>query len=524
MSYDIIIKNGTIVDGTGKPKFSADIGVHDGRIKDVTALGNTHAVKIIDATGKFVTPGFIDITNHSDTHLTMFKYPHLESLVMQGITTIIGGNCGSSLAPLASPEAIGGIRKWADPAEININWTTFEEYLGEIQKMRMTVNFGSFVGYGTLRRGIIGDEVRPLSQNERDQLKFLLNAAISQGAFGLSFGLSYAHERISPIEELIDAARVVAQTGGIIKIHLRSEGVGLLASINEVVRIGRETGASIQISHLKAIGKKTWPALAQALELVKNANASGLKINFDVSPYRTTGSLLYLLIPAGARYGGFKDLFRRINEPEERQKIIESMKGSTLHYDKILITSAKVKNIVGSTLAEIAARAEMSPEEALLETLHANEGRVSIIGRTLSLQNTFLEVKNESALVASDSAGMSQEAARDGNLTHPRSFGTFPRFWHRFVSEKTGVTPEEAVQKVCSGPAVKLGIRERGFLKNGYFADITVFDPRIIHDRATYKNPFRYPAGIEWVLVNGKVAVENGRFLDTRDGKVIRKS
>ncbi|TSC77575.1 MAG: N-acyl-D-amino-acid deacylase [Parcubacteria group bacterium Gr01-1014_33] len=524
MPYDLLIKSGTVIDGTGKPKFTGDIGVKKDRIENIGALGDSKGTRTIDATGKYVIPGCIDITNHSDTHLTLFRYPNLESMVMQGVTTIVGGNCGASLAPLASDQAIDAISKWADPRLINVNWRTFEEYLGEVQKQGPGVNFASFVGYGTLRRGVIGNDARMLLTDEREKVKYLLAESLHEGAFGLSLGLSYGHERVSSTEELIDVSRTVAHAKAVLKIHLRSEGKGLLASVNEVVRIARETGVSIQISHLKAIGKKSWPALALALELLETAKQSGLSIHFDVSPYRTTGSLLYLLIPPGARQGGFAELFKRIDNPEERTKIIEVLKDATIHYDRLRVSSAEVKNVVGLTIAEIAERAGLSPEEALLETVRANEGRVSIVGKTLSLQNLFLEVKNKNALIASDGIGTDQEALREGNVVHPRSFGTFPHFWHRFVGSTTGITPEEAVEKVSSGPAVKLGIKNRGFVRKGHIADIAVFDPKLIRDRATYKNPYRYPAGIDWVIINGRVAVEEGRFLGIRAGKVIRKT
>ena len=443
---------------------------------------------------------------------------------MQGVTTIIGGNCGASLAPLAADSAIDAIRKWADPRDININWSTFEEFLREIEKMRLGANFGSFVGYGTLRRGVIGNDARILNEEEREKVKYLLENALNEGAFGLSLGLSYGHERISPTEEIIEISKPLREGRGILKVHLRSEGTALLASINEMVRIARETGIAIQISHLKAIGKKAWPSLARALELLEKTRGDGVNINFDVSPYRTTGSLLYLLIPPGARQGGFKELFRRIDSPRDHEKIILAMREHTLHYDKILITAAKVKNVVGRTIAEIAERAGISPEETLLETVRANEGRVSIIGKTVSSQNTRLAIKNRNAIVASDGAGMAQEVKDMGNLEHPRSFGAFPRFWWHFVTNEFGITPEDAVQKISSWPAQTLGIPERGLLKKGYYADLVLFDPRLIRDRATYKNPFRYPAGISWVIVNGKVSVENGRFMEERAGKILKKA
>lgn len=524
MAYDIIIKSGSVFDGRGNPPVETDIGITGNQISAVGPLNDAKATHIIDATGKYVSPGFIDITNHSDTHLTFFKYPTLESLVMQGVTTIIGGNCGSSLAPLGSSDAIHGIKKWADLSDLSINWATFEEYIWELDAQNLGVNFGSFAGYGTLRRGVIGNAMRLLTSDERDRVKLLLSDALTQGAFGLSLGLAYGHEAISPTEELIEVARVLQEKGGILKVHLRSEGRTLVAAVNEAVRIGREAGVSVQISHLKAIGKKSWPSLESVLDIIHNARASGLNINFDVSPYAATGSALYLLIPAWAREGGFDELFKRIDDPVERKKIIDTLASYTLHAEKILISSSRIKTIIGKTLAEIAENAGITPEEALVSTVRASEGRVSMIGRTVSVRNTKDEVKDADSFIASDGEGYTEEASRIGDLTHPRSFGTFAHFWHRFVNELALVSPEQAIKKITSGPAEKIGLKRRGIIGTGNFADITVFDPKTFKEGNSYRNPYRYATGVAVVLVNGQMAVDNGVPTHGRFGRGLKRS
>lgn len=522
MAYDILIKSATIIDGTGSQPQFGDIGITGEYISDIGDLGNAGATIVINGFGKYVTPGFVDITNHSDTHLTLFKYPGLESALMQGVTTIIGGNCGASLAPLGRPEAISAIRRWADPSEINVSWATVDEYLKSLESFSFGANFGTLIGYGTLRRGIIGDTVRELNFEEQEELKNLLRSGMAEGAYGLSLGLTYNHERISTTEEILEYGKIAAASGGILKMHLRSEGFDLLSSVNEAIRITREAGVSVQISHLKAIGKKAWPLLPKALELIARARESGLNISFDVSPYQTTGSLLYLLIPGWARHGGFTELFKRIDNKIEREKILEALRSYTLHYDKILITSAKIKTIVGQSLAEIAQRGGFSPEEALVEVVRVNEGRVTIRGRTLSMENTVLALQDKHSFVASDGPSLSVKAETSGDLLHPRAFGAFPRFLGRFAP-RLNIPIAEAVWKISGGPAEKMGILRRGTIKKRNFADITIFDPKIIKDRATYKNPYRYPAGIEWVIVNGKVAVEQGKYMGVRGGKILRR-
>lgn len=522
-SYDILIKSGSVIDGTGTPAVFGDVGIRGDMIEAVGSLGNAKADLTINAYGKIVAPGFIDITNHSDTRLTLFIQPNLESLLMQGVTTVLGGNCGGSLAPLGSEEALGAIKKWADPATINRDWSTVEEFLESVGKIRPGVSFGTFAGYGTLRRGVIGNEIRALGFEERERLKHMLRDAMEEGAFGLSLGLSYGHERISSTEEIIEVARVLAKTGGIVKIHLRSEGSGIIAAVNEAVRIAREGEVPVVISHLKTIGKKSWKDFDAVRDLIKNARSSGASLTFDVSPYATTGSPLYLLIPAWARQGGFAELFRRIDDPGERIQIINSLKTHTLHYDKIFIVSAKFPTAVGHTLAEIAEETGMSPEEALLQTIRSNEGRVTIIGRTVSKKNMERAIMEEYSIIASDGEGYDQKAYSQGNLVHPRSFGTFPRFWHKFVTENNSLAPEFAIQKITSFPASAADIKKRGVLAERNFADLIVFDPKLLKDRATYRDPFRFPAGMEMVLVNGKIAVESGRITGVRAGRAIRR-
>jgi len=522
MAYDILIKSGLIFDGTGAPPLTGDIGIEGDKITAIGTLNPVGANKVIDAAGKYVAPGFIDLTNHSDTHLTLFKYPALESLLMQGITTAVGGACGISLAPLGSAEVFQAVRRWTDPAEININWANVGEFLDELEKLKLGVNFATFIGYGTIRRGVLGDEIRLLNLEEQEKVKLLLRNGLKEGAFGLSLGLSSGHERISSTEEIIEISRVVKEVGGIVKIHLRSEGQDILASVNEVIRIARE-GIPVHINHLKAIGRKAWPSIPKALTMIERARSNGVDITFDVSPYPATGSPLYLLLPSSVREGGFKELLQKIGDPKEREKIIASLQSLTLHYDKLIITSAKLTALSGRSILELAQSSGLSPEETLLEALRANEGRVSILGKTISLRNTDREILHPVSLVASNGSGYNQEAARSGNLVHPRCFGAFAHFWHRYVTDSGKITPQEAIQKITSRPAERIGLKNRGTLKRGNFADIVIFEPRILRDRATYRDPYHYPAGMEWVIVNGEVAVEQGKILGVRAGRVLRK-
>ncbi len=275
---------------------------------------------------------------------------------------------------------------------------------------------------------------------------------------------------------------------------------------------------------MKAIGAAAWPEFEKAINLIATARSSGIDINFDTSAYSSTGSPLYLLLPDWAREGGFRKLFERMAKPEERSRIIADLKSSTLHFDRLLVISAKVRTIVGRTLAEIAKEANMNGEEALLETIAANEGRVTTVGLTVSKENTRRAVLDPNAFIASDGESYPETAAGSGNLIHPRSFGNFPLFWRRYVREQQLIAPEEAIRKITSGPARKIGIKDRGVLKKGMKADIIVFAPGTFRDRATYRNPYRYAEGLIWSIVNGKITIENGTHTGGRNGKVLKSN
>lgn len=524
MAYDILIKGGRVFDGEGNKPIEADLGVSGDEIADIGNLDGKNALKVIDASGHYVTPGFVDITNHSDTHLCILKYPLLESMAFQGVTTIIGGNCGSSLAPLASPAAINAVAKWSDLSDVNVNWNTVAEFLSTIDGVHVGLNFGMLVGYGTILRSVVGDNARALDAAETDSARLLLEQGLSEGAFGLSLGLAYGHEASATTEEIIAVAHAFREHPGIIKLHLRSEGKKLFAATNEAVQIARNVRVPVQISHLKAIGAAAWSEFEKAINLITSTRSSGVDISFDTSAYSSTGSPLYLLLPDWAREGGFRKLFERISKPEERSRIIEDLKLSTLHFDRLLVISAKVRTVVGRTIAEIAKEAGVGGEEALLETITANEGRVTTVGLTVSKENTRRAVLDQNALIASDGEGYPESAVDSGNLMHPRSFGNFPLFWRRYVREQQLIQPEDAIRKMTSGPAKKIGIKNRGTLKKGMKADIIVFAPDTFADRATYRNPYRYAQGLLWSIINGKLTIENGAHTGERNGKVLRRN
>lgn len=523
MTYDIIIKNAAIIDGTGKQKFNADIGIQEGLIKDIGLLGDKEAKRIIGATGRFVAPGFIDITNHSDSNGSLFQDPLQESSLTQGVTTIVVGNCGVSLAPLGSPEAIKSLGKWQNVSQANINWQGLGEFLDELSRHHPGVNVATLVGHNTLRRGIIDDEVRPLQPEEILKMHYLIEKSIKEGAFGFSTSLANSHEEVSTTEELITILRILGTSGGIYKTHLRNEGRDLLSAVNEAIRIGRETKAPVSISHLKAAGRRGWAAFPKAVKMVESARSDGVNIHFDIFPYARTGSFLYQLLPRWARLGGFQEMFQRFRDKDARKKILGYLKPETYHFDKIVIASSDNPAVNGKSIQEIAEVSGRTPEETMLDLILSSEGRAMIFGRTLSAKNIPVGLKSQAAAVASDGGGVSKEFIKSGKLAHPRSLGTFPHFLHKYVQDKSLMPWEEGIRKITSLPADIIGIKGRGRILPKFHADLVIFDPQVIRDNATYQNPHLPSKGIDWVIVNGQIAMETGKVTGVRAGSVLRK-
>jgi len=525
--FDVLIKNGTVIDGTNKKGFKADVALKKDKIKKIGQLEGVKAKTVIDAKEQYVAPGFIDIHNHSDSYWTLFTAPSLESMLLQGVTTIIGGNCGSSLAPLVKGHVIVSIQKWTDISGINVDWLSMDEFLDVLEKRKMGVNFGTLVGHSTLRRGIINEEFRKLKPREIKMMERILEDALAEGAFGLSTGLAYSHAKVASAEEIIKLAKIVEKENKIYTTHIRGEAEELIPAIEETLSMAKKSKVSIEISHLKAMGRKNWPNFPKALEMIERAEKKGLNINFDVYPYTTTGSVLYILLPDWAAEGGKWMLIKRLRDPNIKTKIVKEMqKTKPYEYNKVKVAiSPADRTFIGRKMTEIARTEGVSVEEAIINMLIASEGRVITFFETLNEDNVKLALKHPLAFIASDGSGYDVDYYRKKKeLVHPRCFGTFPRVLGKYVREEKLMNWEQAIYKMTGGPAEKIGLKNRGVLKKGNFADITVFNPKTVIDRATFENPFQYPEGIECVIINGKIAVNKGKYTGEMAGHVLRKS
>ncbi len=515
--FDILIKNGTVIDGTGAPARNADVGVEKGRVVAIGQDLKSAAREIIDATAKFVTPGFIDIQNHSDSYWTIFDQPGQTSLLSQGITTAVVGNCGSSLAPLVSPESIKTIQKWHDLSGININWRTFGEFIESLSAQNLGVNVASLVGHATIRRGILGDNIRQITQEELKSLEKLTAQSLDAGAVGLSFGLIYSHEVNSSERELLMLAGLLKKRNKYLSVHLRSESAGILDSVDEAINLAAVSGAAVKISHLKIRDQANWPLFEQLVTKLEAAYHRGVKISFDVYPYDTSWSVLYTYLPKWAYEGGRDALVKNILDGGQRRKILDFLRGANFNFSKIVIASSASNSLIGKTISEIAASQQVSAAEAVLNILSIST-QVIVFDHNLSPEQVQSLCASPLSMIATDGAGYDQ---RQPGLMHPRCFGTMTRFL-KMVQEQKLLKWEEAIKKITGEPASLLGVSDRGVLAKNAAADIVIFDPTQVTDRADYVNPDVLSAGIETVLVNGKIGFKNGEVMSL-SGAVLKR-
>ncbi len=501
----------------------ADIALKEGVIVGVGDLSASSAEQVIDASGCYVTPGFIDVNNHSDTYWELLSQPALAGMLSQGVTTIIGGNSGSSLAPLTDPSVIRSIQKWTDVGKINFNWLSMKGFLDEVERRRPGVNFGTLVGHGTLRRGVMQDENRVIRPEEINSMEKLLQTAIEEGAIGLSTGLVYTHAHDTGTRELVQLVSVSHKAGGLYATYVRDEGSGLVKAVEEAISVACESGASLHISHLKAVGEKHWPLMAEALHLIEAASMNEQDVTFDVYPYTSTGSVLYTFLPKWITEGGRKMMMYRLRDRQVRQAVIRDMKKESFDYTSMILASSPLSRMTKRRhISEIAREQGKTSEEVIIDILLASNGQAIVSLEVLSQSNVDMAISHPSSIISSNGVGYALNHKLTGDLVHPRNFGTFPKVLAEYVRKKKLLSWEAAIHKMTGKPAEKFALKNRGFLLEGYAADIVVFRPEVVASRATTEDPYQYPDGIEWVLVNGVVALAEGQMTKQRSGMILR--
>jgi dihydroorotase/N-acyl-D-amino-acid deacylase len=529
--FDVVISHGHIIDGTGSPWYAADIGIRNGKIVAIGQLAEVSRNRTIDAQGKVVAPGFIDMLGQSE--LSMLVEPRVPSKIFQGITTEITGE-GGSVAPL-NDALIKADHSFYEHYHITPDWRTLSQYFARLEKHGMGINLATFVGATQVRRMVLGDENKQPTPEQLQQMVSLVRDAMRDGAVGVSSALQYAPAPYARTEELIALASEAAHWGGIYATHMRSESDGILAAIDETVRIGREAKIPVEIWHLKAAGKQNWGRMPEIIAKINAARAQGVDVGADTYAYPAWFNGLSAAIPPWAHDGGDTKLLERLRDPAMRARIRKELLTPSSEWDNewynlpgpeaILIgvvQNPKLLPLQGKTLAEIAKVQGKDPMEALFDLLIEDNAYTTAASFGMSESDIALALQQPWVSIDNDSEGTSPDGPLGKDHPHPRAYGAFPRILRKFVREEKKLTLEEALRKFSALPAQRLRLGDRGVLKTGLWADIVVFDPERVRDRSTFDNPNQLAEGMDYVLVNGVPVIAEGKMTGSLTGKVLR--
>jgi N-acyl-D-amino-acid deacylase len=529
--YDIVIRNGRIIDGTGSPWYSGDIAIQGGKIAAIGQFAEAETKQRIDAHGMVVAPGFIDMLGQSD--LTMLVNPHLPSKIFQGITTEITGE-GGSVAPL-NDALIGADRVSYDHFHINPDWRTFREYSARLEKQGMGINLASYVGATQVRRMVLGDADRAPNSSELERMKGLVRDAMLEGAVGLSTALQYAPAPYASTEELIALAAEAGKLGGIYATHMRSEGDAITAAIDEVIRISREAKIPAEIWHLKAAGKNNWGRMPEIVAKIEKAREAGVDITADTYAYTAWYNTFSAFIPPWAHDGGDGKLIERLKDPAMRARIRKEMVSPSTAWDNewqeiegpqnILVSvvhNPKLLPLQGKTIAEIAKLWNKDAIDTIFDLLVADDAATDVAVFGMSEPDVVLALVQPWVSVCNDSQGTAPDGLLGAEHPHPRAYGTFPHILRKYVREEHKLTLQDAIRKFSALAAQRVRLTDRGVLKKGMWADIVIFDPAVIRDKSTFENPNQLAEGMQYVLVNGVPVIEAGKQTNALPGKVLR--
>jgi N-acyl-D-amino-acid deacylase len=529
--FDLVIAGGHVIDGTGSPWYSADVGIRDGRIAAIGQLGKAAARQRIDAAGLVVAPGFIDMLGQSE--FTILVDPRLPSKTFQGITTEITGE-GTSPAPMT-----GHARDEADQAlehyGLKADWQSLGEYFARLERSGIGINLASYVGATMVRKAVIGGADRPATAAELARMRALVREAMMDGAVGVSTSLEYAPAMYASTEELIALAAEAAPYGGIYATHMRSEGDGMVAALEETFRIAREAHIPAEIWHLKVAGKQNWGQMPDVIKRIEAARASGLDITADTYAYTAWFNEMSAFVPPWAHDGGNEKMVARLKDPEARARMRKDMQTPSAAWDNewdevpgpdsILIGVVKnpaLQSLQGQTIAAIAKSRGKDPLETLLDILAEDDGFTQCAVFGMKEDDVALALVQPWTSINNDSAGTAPDGILGREHPHPRAYGTFPRILRKYVREEHRLSLEEAIRKFSALPAQRMRLADRGVLKRGLWADVVVFDPKTVTDRSTFSDPNELAVGMRWVLVNGVPVIAAGQMTGAKPGHVLR--
>jgi N-acyl-D-amino-acid deacylase len=529
-NFDVIIRNGTVYDGTGAEPRQADVAIRGDRIAGVGDFKSAKANTVIDAKGLAVAPGFINMLSWSTESL--IQDGRSQSEIRQGVTTEIMGE-GESMGPLNDRVREHLLRDQTD-IKYDITWNTLAEYLQYLEKRGVSCNVGSFIGATTIREYVIGFEDKQPTPEQLDEMRELVRKEMEAGALGIGTSLIYPPAFYAKTEELIELCKVAAKYQGKYISHMRSEGNQLFAALDELLRIAREANIPAELYHIKAAGKKNWPKVDELLARIEHAQKEGLNVRANMYTYTAAGTGLDACLPPWTEDGGYPALFKRLRDPAMREKIkaevqVDSDKWENLYLaagspEKILLVgfkSEKLKPLTGKTLAEVAKMRGKDPIDTAMDLIAEDESRISTVYYLMSEENVKKELRKPWISFGSDEASQTPESPFTKSNPHPRAYGNFARVLGKYARDEKVLSMSDAIHRLSGLPATNLGLDHRGFLKEGMFADVVVFDPATITDHATFEKPHQYATGVKHVFVNGVQVIKNGEHTGAKPGRAL---
>ena len=525
--FDLLVKGGNIIDGTGKAEYKADLGIKDGKIIAVGNLSEAEAIKIINADGLKVVPGFIDIHSHTDVDLII--NPKAESKIRQGVTTEVCGQDGDSWGPVGGPELDKELNAFEKEYEEPLSWRTFGGFLDNFSKRSFSVNLASMIGLGTVRKIIIGMKNRPASPKEIIKMQKEVEKAITEGAVGISTGLEYTPGSFASTDELIKMCKAAPEFARLYATHMRNEDDRVLESIDEAIKIAKDSGSRLEISHLKTQGKSNWGKTDEALNRIDTAVKEGMEVHADRYPYVAFFTGLANLFPLWARDGGTKDFIERLKDDSLLKKMRAHAEEKVSDFDGewngVLINGIgkdEYKSYQGKTIKEIADQEGLDYFGTTVKIIKETDNDASMVCFGMDEPSTEKILAHPHVMIASDAGSHAPYPPMNKSISHPRAYGTFPRAIARYVRERKICTLEEMIKKMSSMPAEKLRFKNKGRIKENNDADIVLFNYNTIKDKATFTDPHQYPEGIPYVIVNGEIVIEEGEHTGAMPGKVIK--
>jgi len=529
--YDLVIRNGLVIDGSGRPGYRADLAIKGDRIVRIGKLKNAGAARAIDATGLVVAPGFIDMLGQSETYLLID--PRAMSKIMMGVTTEVTGE-GESIAPI-NQRLIKEQEDFLRRYNLTVDWGTLDEYFKRLEKQGAGVNLATFVGATQLREYVVGFDNRPPTPAELEQMKQLVAAAMRDGALGVSTSLQYVPARFAKTDELVELAKVARQYGGIYATHQRSEANALDESLAEVFQIARQAKIPVEIWHLKTAYKKNWGRMPEVLAKIKRARDEGLDITADIYPYIAGSTSLSACLPPWALEGGTEKMLSRLKDASIRRRLKEEITTDHKDWENIYLGSGGASGVLigsvvnrdleamqGKRVSQIAEEQGKEPLDAVFDLILADHGQTGAIYFMMSEDDMRTAMQSPFVSFCTDSGARANDGPMAGSKSHPRGWGSYPRILGRYVRDEHLLTLPQAIHKMTGLPAKRVGLRDRGLLLAGSYADITIFDPRTVMDRATFEMPNQHPDGIKYVIVNGQLSVDDGRRTAALAGRPLR--